>query len=84
MMKMHRRHDEVDVLGNHCGAPAVTGSDTAYKASSIVQLPVEATVNQRHLEWITRHLCPPAARCPKLLSSVGPQLREGAKSDAIG
>ena len=84
MMKMHRRHDEVDVLGNHCGAPAVTGSDTAYKASSIVQLPAEATVNQRHLEWITRHLYPPAARCPKLLSSVGPQLREGAKSDAIG
>jgi hypothetical protein len=59
MMKMHRRHDEVDVLGNHCGAPGVTASDTAYKASSIVQLPAEATVNQRHLEWITRHLYPP-------------------------
>ena len=60
MMKMHRRHDEVDVLGNHCAAPAVTGSDTAYKASSIVQLPAEPTVNQRHLEWITRHLYPPS------------------------
>jgi Domain of unknown function (DUF222) len=30
MMKMHRRHHEVDVLVNHRGASAVTGTDTAY------------------------------------------------------
>ncbi|HZA10321.1 MAG TPA: hypothetical protein VE759_09840 [Mycobacterium sp.] len=59
MMKMHRRHHEVDVLVNHCGASAVTSSDTAYEVSSVVQLPAEATVNQRHLERITRHLLPP-------------------------
>ena len=77
MMKMHRRHHEVDVLANHCGASAVTGSDTAHEASSIVQLPAEATVNQRHLERITRHLYPHCS-VPKLqLSSVSAQLRRG-------
>jgi hypothetical protein len=59
MMKVHRRHHEIDVLANHCGSSTVTGSDTAHETGSIVQLPAEASVDQCHLERITRHVYAP-------------------------
>jgi len=37
----------------------ITATDASHEVSGIVKLPAEATVNQFHLERVTRHLLTP-------------------------
>jgi hypothetical protein len=59
VMKVDRRHHEVDVVCDDGGAVAITVSDASDEARGVVQLSAETAVDQCHFERITRHFDSP-------------------------